>query len=120
MKIEAGKFYKTRDGKKAFVASFTPPNPFPDGGNTRYPFTGYVQGWDMETWTADGISFSDEENITDLVAEWREPASEERVVYLVRFSDGKVSCMMRKAKDGPPITKPIGSSRVTVTEGVFA
>jgi hypothetical protein len=121
MKIEAGKFYKTRDGRKAFVVSVDLPNPF--GGNSTYTVSVYIEGLSNRITVTDRgrLYINTPDCAADLVAEWREPASEDRVVYLVRGHGGLMWCECRENRDCPPKHGTIiGSTRVTVTEGVFA
>ncbi|MBR0721781.1 hypothetical protein [Bradyrhizobium manausense] len=74
LKIEAGKFYRTRSGAKAFVA-MDKRNPFnPDD---EYPILAYIDE-EPETNThkwlnPDGREYASKEYEHDLVAEWREP-----------------------------------------------
>lgn len=69
MKIEAGKTYKTRSGRKVRVLCT-------DLRDATYPVVGVVDGDDerVEAFTADG-RFNDEQRASplDLVEEWREP-----------------------------------------------
>jgi hypothetical protein len=115
MKIEPG-YWRTRDGRKAQVLLTDI-----QGLEGKYSAVGVLSGA-LETWTANGSYWSScEPNTDDLLEPWREPASEERVVYLVRFASGHECCVLKNVSDSPPqFSKPIGSTRVTVTEGVFA
>ena len=66
MKIEAGKFYKTRDGRKARIYCL-------DGGSL--PIHGgvlYENGFCPCQWLEDG-RFDTYESRADLVSEWTEP-----------------------------------------------
>lgn len=65
IKLEVGKAYRTRNGKKAIV----------DGTQNTgsYKFDGNVEG-SIETWTADGRVFVGMHNDYDIVALWEEPA----------------------------------------------
>jgi hypothetical protein len=118
--IEAGKYYKTRDGRKVFVCADALPNPF--GQSIPWVLAGYIDGGRIACtygWKSDGTAHDGSHY--DLVAEWHEPATEERVVWLVRHASGHECCLLKKVSDSPPkYSKPIGSTRVTVTEGVFA
>jgi hypothetical protein len=66
MKLEAGKFYKTRDGRKAFAAA---ENPFHDN---KFRYVGWVEydpcnlGWNWEGKHPNKSRY-------DLIAEWVEP-----------------------------------------------
>lgn len=71
MKIEAGKYYRTRCGKKAYVHVVYGINPF-DNSHLPYPVSGCV-GTHWVRWTERGkYSSTDTENNYDLVAEWSE------------------------------------------------
>ena len=66
MKLEPGKYYRTRGGRKVLiVATF---DPFDD--DSRYPCIGYVEGIGNECWQADGIYSMAGAAQLDLVAEW--------------------------------------------------
>jgi hypothetical protein len=92
-----------------YVAGVLLPNV--DGKHlSTYPIVGYL-GNEILNWTLEGrygITFGPHK--LDLVAEWREPVTREVTVYL--YSDGDVSLM--------PYGSAIASTRVTLTEGVFA
>ena len=111
MKIEAGKNYKTRDGRKVYVAGVLLPNV--DGKHlSTYPITGYLRD-EILNWTIDGrygITFGPHK--LDLVAEWREPVTKELTLYL--YPNGDVCTVPRLG------LYPIASTRVTLTEGQFA
>jgi hypothetical protein len=113
--IEAGKYYKTRAGRKAYVSSTD--TPFARGSDS---VLGSIEGIGCSWWDTCG-RWGGAEHSHDLVAEWVDPATEERVVWLVRRDDGSTFTQTRSDSEGPPThRKPIGSTRVTVTEGVFA
>ena len=71
MKIEAGKYYRTRDGGKAYVAGV-----FPDEMGFAYPVTGCVftedceKILDMTDWAKDGKDLWNGD--WSLIAEWEE------------------------------------------------
>lgn len=70
-KIEAGKFYRTHDGKKAFVGAQRPEQ-F-NGLSEQCGFSGFVDGLDyVIAWKADGSAVESYSNLS-LVAEWVEP-----------------------------------------------
>ena len=88
LKIEAGKYYRTRDGRKAFVAAR---NPF----NARFCWMGMIDSISTlcgVTWLESG-RFSDtrEAHPDDLIAPWTEPRTIERQVRVNAY-DGKL-CM---------------------------
>lgn len=62
MKLEAGKWYKTRDGRKAFVGF---QNPFSK------VWVGYIEGEPLQrVWSPDGKWNSPNEYCLDLISEW--------------------------------------------------
>lgn len=72
MKFETGKYYKTRDGKKAFVM-FSGQNPFLDPKN-RWTVYGVIGNSAVHSWDSEGKSQSFGGNHpNDLVEEWDEP-----------------------------------------------
>lgn len=114
MKIEAGKYYSTRAGRKAFISSTD--TPFARGIES---VLGSIQGVGCSWWDTEG-RWVGTEHRHDLVAEWHEPATEERVVYMHRRHDGKIICDICRLTSHNEQLALIGSTRVTVTEGVFA
>lgn len=127
LEIVAGRYYKTRDGRKAFVSCIIERSPFQDGASHTYPVCGYIESGvgGSSSWVSSGMYWADagQQHDADLVAEWRDPATEERVVYLVRNQAGEVLCSMQTVGGKLPLCWrecAIGSTRVTVTEGVFA
>lgn len=84
MKVEAGKFYRTRSGRKAFVGAV----------NTHFEHLQpvvHALGWEADksgasTWTAHGRVWEEGEDESDLVAEWREPIKGEAWAYV--YDDG--------------------------------
>lgn len=69
LKIEAGKFYKTRDGKKARIYAT-------DGGEC-YPVHGAIlvcnKEWCTKSWKADGREWFWSQTIDDIVSPWIDP-----------------------------------------------
>lgn len=83
MKIEAGKFYKTRDGKKARIYAV--------GESYFYSIHGAVlleKGWSIESWRSDGRSEISTEQRNDLVSEWEEPRPRLKAWLLQCGGDG--------------------------------
>lgn len=64
MKIEAGKYYKTRAGNKARVYATDGHGDFPAHGAV------LIDGWRLEKWTLDGKAIPRGTYPTDLVSEW--------------------------------------------------
>jgi hypothetical protein len=111
MKVEVGKYYKTRNGDKAYV---TGASPF----KTARPFT--VVPSDEEyayVVYGDGAAFYDCESLIDLVAPWPEEIAVE--VWIALHNSGRISY------GSVPLTEHadeiVGVSVVTgkITKGVF-
>jgi len=80
MKLEAGKFYKTRDGHKAYIAGKHFDSTIP------YPIVGWIENEDCpQTWKPDGVFTLSGNAEYDLVAEWREPETRTIDIVLVRW-----------------------------------
>lgn len=74
MQIEAGKYYKTRDGRKAFVGAKCP---F-DGVSEDAMFAGWIQDERLiepSGWTEHGVYYGSECG-DDLISEWIDPPQE--------------------------------------------
>ncbi len=84
LKLEAGKYYRTQDGRKAFVA-FIGETPFKkDDGETAIVILGEDLGEAHYPWANGRISKrADLEDPLDLVAEWVEP---KRITGWLAFS----------------------------------
>lgn len=90
MKLEVGKYYKTRDGRKAGpIAKKLEWNP-------TYPFKGFIGGVEL-TWTEDGLLCTLGDSPYDLVEEWKdEPklwkdmTDEEKGALLLAHHEGKI------------------------------
>lgn len=73
MKIETGKYYRTRCGRKAFVAAIVPGSPFVLRDDAQ-PVCGYIEDSVMRFWNLDGTyQHYDSPSPADLIAEWHEP-----------------------------------------------
>jgi hypothetical protein len=94
MKLEAGKYYKTRDGRRAYVAAVLE-NPLGAVG-TCYPVLGYI-GDIYASWRLDGRASREPEVPGDLIAEWREPR--EWTVYVYDHHDGCVATSLALLQD---------------------
>jgi hypothetical protein len=82
MKIEAGKYYKTREGRKVFV-SHRCTNPFGlIGSEPDFPLEGYMSNGDRDrlSWRDDGTYNYAGEHMNDILAEWKEPKVHKRWV----------------------------------------
>lgn len=123
MEIRAGKYYKTRNGQKAFISVVTQ-NPFRSGPD-HYPAKGWVDSDAssiLYSWTLSGSRFIGRPSEYDLVEEWRDPVTKELYVYLYKI-DG-CPTVLHIATESPwnPTTpyQILSSSKVTLTEGQFA
>ncbi|MVO95102.1 hypothetical protein [Rhizobium leguminosarum] len=88
--LAAGKYYRTRDGRKAFVSAVSVADP-ESGLVRRYPAIGYIAGRE-ETWQACGRNMTDRIYKYDLVAEWIEPKRIKGWVALGRDLGDFVRC----------------------------
>jgi hypothetical protein len=80
MKIEAGKYYRTRFGKKAYTSGFSPFS----STSEIHIISGWVNGSSTPTtWTSDGRMYRHGESENDLVAEWVDPISVDLTVRLI-------------------------------------
>jgi hypothetical protein len=117
MKIEPG-YWRTREGVKVQVLAVDV-----QGIEANYTVVGVIRGL-VRTWTADGHYYCrTSTDSCDLLEPWHDPATEERVVWLVRWPNGETSAFDTAADGHKPDAVNaaiIGSTRVTVTEGVFA
>jgi hypothetical protein len=130
LKIELGKFYKTRDGRKVSIVSVTgdPRDSLPG----LMPVRGFIAGRAYDRgefsgdyfrlgnyWSQDGRYSTYGESPEDLVAEWREPVKKDAYVYLYRSAYGSE---ITGAMDARP-SKRCGSldliacQKITLREG---
>jgi len=84
MKFEIGKFYKTRDGRKAQIFML-------DNG------AGYMLGavnkdgvWRYNTWDRNGL-WACSEHLLDLISEWEEPKKPKLMAHAIRKQCGMYS-----------------------------
>lgn len=68
MKIEANKFYKTRDGQKVRIYAIDGAHPFPVHGANLLG-----SEWVQQEWCAEGSFYLHEKDGLDIVGEWEEP-----------------------------------------------
>lgn len=78
MKIEVGKYYRLRDGRKAYVTGRQNDNPF-TGQTAIYPWCGFAENDDADySWTESGLKWADSEGCDDgddggdIVGEWND------------------------------------------------
>lgn len=87
--VEFGKYYRTREGHKAYVAATLPPF---QGVDRIYQSLGWIDGFrSVFAWTVDGkyALNDDEQDAYDLIAEWSEPPPEitvDGVIYVRKLS----------------------------------
>jgi hypothetical protein len=113
MEIKAGTYWKTRDGRKAYVAAVLE-NPLGAVG-TCYPVLGYI-GDIYASWRLDGRASREPEVPGDLIAEWREPR--EWTVYVCedRVYQSVPNPTVYPLLDEPPVHGKL-VARVVVREG---
>ncbi len=109
LKIEAGKYYKTAGGLKAFCQGFLLHHPPKTGGVWRMRRNPY-EGFEVNS-QGESNGFASH----NLVEEWKEPATIEAIVYL-RVYNGNPSFTL---DPGPPGASK-GSATVKLVEGQFA
>jgi hypothetical protein len=116
MKLEVGKYYKTRSGRKAYVGWQACDNPFVSPNDTAMKFGGYVEGIaGSRRWMGNGSGSAYAMGApTDLVEEWREPAKSWLTIVLIRSEGGYVyptlECLCQDKK-------VVARKVVTITEG---
>ena len=107
MEISAGRYYKTRDGRKAFVqVEFA--NPFMIGKpfTTSATFAGFIEG---ETpngaygWMHDGRSAPVRLTHNDLVSGWKEPRKLKLWIYADDISEVSARCYRREQNTKSPL-----------------
>lgn len=119
MKIEAGRFYRTRGGRKAFVLGVYPSDIA--GGCAAGAVLDKDGDWECTGWFADGLVGGDgTEDADDLVGECLEPIK----VHLVIVRDGDGGLAAISDLDPDAISRGIESDEiiiarktVTLTEG---
>lgn len=91
LKIEAGKYYRMRNGGRAYVDSVVGANPFNPDKPDIFPIKGFLQDrsasrWNISStcWTSAGRYCTEGESDFDLVAEWREPLSVDKWFVVTR------------------------------------
>jgi hypothetical protein len=83
MQLKEKTYYKTRDGKKAFVSAIIS-NPFVPF--TGQPAIGFCEGIGQMEWREDGGFFREgwKQSTFDLISEWKEPVVVKRYVAWIR------------------------------------
>lgn len=77
--LEAGKYYRTRAGRKAYISGI---NPFPDGSHIRA--IGVIVDSGVKGWNMCGAYSLSSDHAFDLVAEWFEPKRIKRAINFYR------------------------------------
>jgi hypothetical protein len=90
MKLEVGKSYRTRDGRKACVGGFT--------STFSYPYRGDIKG-ELSTWKEDGAGNWHISSDEDLVEEWTDEP-EQREEPMTAESKFKVGDQVFHVGDG--------------------
>ena len=117
--LQPGRYYRTRDGRKAYVASVG--NPFDVDYDC--PAAGFICGDDVGCeWPLDGCGESETE--IDLVEEWRDPPKTKTQTIALYEANGTI-CMLNydskeQARDiieGSCGYKLLAVKEVTLTEG---
>ena len=109
MNIEAGKFYKTRDGRKARIYAVDG-----SGSDNIHGAILIKDGWDCEVWDKDG-AWVDIRSPNDLVSEWVEPRTG-TVWVNIYSSHGKVYTS-KEAADNTCFNDRVACVEVNWTEG---
>lgn len=125
MKLEPGRYYRTRDGRKAFVCAEMN-NPFVMGSmKSSRPYRGYIDGrHNVHCWYANGRLDLGNESDGDLISEWKEPETVVRWVNLYRDRDGSlqfgdVSFLSREQANMAGTSRRVACKRIEITEGEF-
>ena len=84
MKFEVGKFYKTRDGRKAQIFMMDD-----NKGNMLGAVLLSDNSWCSYSWKPDGAYASDSRHL-DLISEWREPIERKTTAY-VKWTENPAS-----------------------------
>jgi hypothetical protein len=103
LKLEVGKYYKTRSGDKAYIAAKVE-NPFKQGSNEK-PFVGFIRHIECErTWCEGGGYFIIGGcSMNDLMSEWVDPAKATATVFLYRDCHGSLGVSLEMPCKGSVI-----------------
>lgn len=108
--IEAGKFYRTREGQKAFVAGIVP------GMKTDWPIMGWIIAGARNVqviWHLDGSDGGK----NDLVAEWVEPKRIKGKMFICQSASGTFGSYISDEPRDPLGAKIIACIEIDVLEG---
>ena len=117
-KIEVGKYYRTRDGRKAYVSG---PHPFLSEDST-YKFAGFIDGEAhnrAHVWTAKGEWLRCKISGKDLIAEWSEPAEPKRIKGWLNIDADNMTRLFdtRREADNGAFSDRIACIEIDVAEG---
>lgn len=129
MKLEVGKFYKTRGGDKARIYAVDAGGDYPVHGAVYCPapHPGNSE-WEFMTWCPDGSYYGNEdEDRLDIIAEWHEPVTRTVWVNMYRqftsIWESRVSADQAAGFAAEAATGYMGERlacvRVELKEGVF-
>jgi len=107
MKLEAGKYYKTRVGDRVEMIGKSV-------HNLTHPWIGFI-GNEEATWKDDGTHYT-KPNGNDIVGEWKELRVCTETMYLHSFAGGNDDRMYINRDPN----EALGSGIVTIEEGEFA
>jgi hypothetical protein len=111
--LKAGTYYRTRDGRKAYVSCIVEPSPFGDCKNEN-PCFGFINGQHpRHLWKQDGESAC-HHPASDLVDEWREPRTWTETITVFDGGSGQPCQTLGKVTGS---IKVLARKAVTITEG---
>ena len=123
LQIKAGAYYKTRSGKKAFVAQEPMPiSPFRSGVQQAhtYLFRGYCEGnISVWNWRSDGTCINGVSE-WNLVAEWVDPLSATKEIVFYTVGEGLAPQFLLADPGWKPWsvhTRILARKTITITEG---
>lgn len=124
MKIEAGKYYRLRNGIKAYCRAVFLPDPRTGAADLNDPHTVIISYPSMgrASRQANGRLYHNSENPYDVVAEWTEPFSETvwlRIMRNKNSPDNKPFVAVGSDYYSTKDYELLGHKRVTVKEGEF-
>jgi hypothetical protein len=113
LKLEVGKYYKTRGGDKVYIAAKIE-NPFKQESD-RQPFIGFGRNIESErTWCEGGGYFINGCSMNDLMSDWVDPAKATATVFLYRDCHGNLGVSLEMPCKGSEI---LDSKVVELGEG---
>jgi hypothetical protein len=118
LKLETGKYYKTRDGRKVYlVATECPGDVLGDEQPRHWPVIGWVKGMPrIQMWHHGGRHDSWKEEL-DLVAEWREPRTQTVTILMQACALPDAPPYVCVEGHQMPQFKTLARKEITITEG---